>query len=199
MMLARLAFMMRPYRDGLGLFVTRSKMPTRSRRMRISYRVEDTCASGARSGRGLDYVGPAGVPLEDSWPWVPARGRDCRPTREGYDEGTSPGGPPKATRPPRTAPCRTFHGSRREHLERTGAAPVFEGGSQRRDLPVQRDLQPGTAGFHAGGGDPEQLELLYPVHAAPDHLPPQSEQAAAAGRMHEVDRQHATLERLPRG
>src|SRR5215207_9321198 len=33
MMLARLAFMSRPYNDGLGLFVTRSKMPIRNRRM----------------------------------------------------------------------------------------------------------------------------------------------------------------------
>src|SRR6478735_7023022 len=37
MMLARLAFMMRPYKDTFGLLVTRSKMPTRSRRMRCSY------------------------------------------------------------------------------------------------------------------------------------------------------------------
>src|SRR4029079_1675387 len=36
MMLARLAFMSRPYSDGLGLFVTRSKMPIRNRRMQNS-------------------------------------------------------------------------------------------------------------------------------------------------------------------
>src|SRR5215204_4834559 len=45
-MLARFAFITRPYKDGLGLFVTRSKMPMRRRRMNSPLRRETAVPVG---------------------------------------------------------------------------------------------------------------------------------------------------------
>src|ERR1044071_8856990 len=51
MMLARLAFMSRPYKDGWGLLVTRSKMPTRSLRMQILQQGKQSSARLVTQGR----------------------------------------------------------------------------------------------------------------------------------------------------
>src|SRR5438552_7994275 len=66
MMLARLAFMRRPYREGLGLFVTRSRTPTRSRRIHDSPAGDmpvQACACGRLRELGLrnSKAGPTGL------------------------------------------------------------------------------------------------------------------------------------------
>src|SRR4051812_9434081 len=83
MMLARFAFMRRPYRDGLGLFVTRSKMPIRFRRMQFSYGVDDACASQSPDGACRTTKALAGMTLEISRPRSRTRRRDYRPAALG--------------------------------------------------------------------------------------------------------------------
>src|SRR5215211_8899306 len=123
MMLARLAFMSRPYKDGLGLLVTRSKMPTRSLRMQKSPAGETMlCAAGHQmvvTDHGEREVRRAGR----------ANGGGAGSNFAGLpEEGNPSAASHRATSLPEHAPTRTGRRSRRQDRERPRQDPIFEWG-----------------------------------------------------------------------
>src|SRR5215213_8094015 len=136
MMLARLAFITLPYREGLGLLVTRSRMPIRSRRMAVLFR-----------GRPFPWL-PWNVGAEPSGRTAKERAvGTSRPNELGRNgELGCDGGRRWSSRPGIASRCalgNMYPQSRRSD-------PVFQGRAERDYLAIQGYLEPRTSGLDGG-------------------------------------------------
>src|SRR3954468_4841584 len=134
MMLARLAFITRPYREGLGLLVTRSRMPIRSRRMAVLVR-----------GRPFPWL-PCNVGAELSGRTAKERAVGTSRQKELGHELRCNGGRRWSSRP-RIA-SRSALGNM--HPQSRRSDPVFQRGAERNYLAIQGYLDPRAPGLYGG-------------------------------------------------
>src|SRR5918994_3514352 len=180
MMLARFAFITRPYSDGLGLFVTRSRMPMRSRRMN----------SPRTGGRPIPW-GANRAPARAEGPkgsvvWViltnccqrgglRARGRWSRRMR------IASGGLGRHVKP-----------------EGLGSDPVLQWRIEHNHLSIHGDLQAPAPGLDRGLLNRQEVQFINLLSAPDQKLSCQAKQPGPPLGIQHVQRQRSFGKRLAR-